>query len=432
MTAADEFSASGERFCEQFLAIVVVPAKNEAERIFACLAALANQRDSFGAPLPAGMFEILVYANNCSDATVKVARACAAISPQPIKVVCEDLPPERSNAGMARKRAMDCAADRLRESASRESFILTTDADSCVSPDWFAATLAAFAQGADCVAGYVDADPSEMMTLGAAFLRRARLEDRYARAVAEIYALSDPRPHDPWPNHRVSSGASIAVTTHAYLSVGGLPERAVGEDAALTYALECAGFRVRHAMGVQVYTSCRFDGRAEGGAADTMRHRHAVEDAPCDDDLEPALFVARRALYKGALRQLRERGLLHRRDLRPRLLSRSSTNDCLFCAGDEAPFEQFWTQLVAASPCFEKRVALRPSDLPRQIRRAQMILGRLRSADRHRRRSGDAINLLGRVGAQTPEPSPAPLVLRNQRADCGTESILFRAEPHEL
>ena len=34
-----------------------------------------------------------------------------------------------------------------------------------------------------------------------------------------------------------------------------------------------------------------------------MRHRHAVPDAPCDEDIEPALQATRRALCKGFLRE---------------------------------------------------------------------------------------------------------------------------------
>jgi hypothetical protein len=39
------------------------------------------------------------------------------------------------------------------------------------------------------------------------------------------------------------------------------------------------------------------------GAADTMRHRHAVPDAPCDEEIETALRATRRALYKRFLRE---------------------------------------------------------------------------------------------------------------------------------
>jgi hypothetical protein len=374
-------SVTDKRFVNDIpSAIVAIPAKNEAERIFACLAALATQRDRRGAPIPENCFEILVFANGCNDATAEVAEACAGACPYPIIVMQENPSAEVSSAGWARKRALDSAADHLRRASRGDALLLTTDADSCVSPTWIDETLRAFAEGVDCVAGYVDAHPAEIFGLGPRFLRRARLEDEYLRIIAEIYAICDPRSHDPWPNHRVSSGASLAVALRAYDAVGGLPERPLGEDVALTHALECAGFKVRHTMAVQAYTSCRFDGRARGGAADTMRHRHAVDDAPCDDDVEPAFQAARRALCKGALRRLCARGLLHADDLSPWLgTSLRAERETLSRLGSEGRFEEFWTRFVSASPSLNRCIVLRPADLPWQIERGRMILRRLRS-----------------------------------------------------
>jgi cellulose synthase/poly-beta-1,6-N-acetylglucosamine synthase-like glycosyltransferase len=322
----------------QLRVAVAVPARNEAERIEACLASLARQRDSCGAPLPASLLTVLVYANDCTDGTADTVRAWAGRTAFPVRLVVEAGSSREAHAGRARKRAMDLAADILEREGAPDSFVLTTDADTCVSPTWLDATLAAFAEGADAVAGYVDVHPLEMMALAPTFLTRSRLEDRYLRLVSEIYAICDPRPHDPWPNHRFSSGASLAVRLAAYRAVGGLPAEPVGEDAAFTRNLEAAGFRVRHSLLVQVSTSPRFDGRAAGGTADTMRHRHETSDATCGDDLEPALLVTRRALLQGRAR----RGDAHRAD---------------------AP-----------------RRPLRPADLPRQIARAESILRRLRSA----------------------------------------------------
>ncbi len=366
---------AGNRF-----AIVAIPANNEADRIEACLAALAVQRDRFGAPLPAGSFEVLVFANNCVDGTAAAVRAVAAASPHPVVLVEERLAPEKSNAGWARKRAMDLAADRLIAGNRHDALILTTDADSLVGLTWIDATRHAVVAGADAVAGYIDAHPLEMLRLGPGLMGRGRLEDRYLRLVAEIEAICDPRPHDPWPNHRVSSGASLAVTLPAYLAIGGLPPKPVGEDAALTAVLDAAGFRVRHAMDVCVSTSCRFDGRARGGAADTMRHRHAVLEAPCDGDLEPALSAVRRALCKGLLRRHHDAGTLGAVRWAERLGIAARDAEALVAGGTRAGFEDLWTRAVEASPALRRRHVLRPSDLPRQIERAATCIRLLRGA----------------------------------------------------
>jgi Glycosyl transferase family 2 len=360
--------------------LVAIPANDEIERIEACLAALAVQRDRRGVPLASSSFEVLVFANNCTDGTVEAASSFVAGMPQRLTVISENLPSDRANAGWARKRAMDLAAARLKDEDPLSGVILTTDADSCVAPTWISETLRAFDQGADCVAGYIDAHPAEMLRLGPAFLQRGRLEDRYLVAIAEIYARCDPRPHDPWPNHRVASGASLAVTLSAYLQIGGLPPCPVGEDSALTQALEQAGMRVRHSMDVCVSTSCRFAGRAKGGAADTMQHRHAVVDAPCDPDMEPAFAIVRRALCKGRLRRSADDGQLAHGPWAGRLGLTSAAADHLLATLASEGFEPFWRELAEISPMLSRRILLRPSDLPRQIERADMLLRHLRGA----------------------------------------------------
>ncbi|MBI5132568.1 MAG: glycosyltransferase family 2 protein [Rhodopseudomonas palustris] len=356
-------------------AVVAIPAHNEAERIRRCLSALAMQRDEAGAPVPAGAFDILIFANNCSDATADVVRSFAASVPHPVVVIEERLPPHERSAGAARKRAMDLAAARLTERDGPDSVILTTDADSCVAPTWFAATMRELHGGADCVAGYIDAEPLEIVGLGSAFLARGRLEDTYLRQLAEIDARCDPRPHDPWPNHRVSSGASLALTLAAYRAIGGLPSRPVGEDSALTAALERAGFKVRHSMAVTVLTSCRLDGRAQGGAADTMRLRHEQTDAPCDDDLEPALQATRRSIYRGHLRRMLAEQPAHRDLPRGWQVSKAAMRSL---AEPGVVFEEAWQRICRDSPALQRGAPLRPSDLPRQIAVANLILRQLR------------------------------------------------------
>jgi hypothetical protein len=354
------------------LSVVAVPAHNEARYIGGCLAALALQRDEAGAPIAPGCFEILIFANNCTDATAAVARQASESIPHPVRVVEEDMPLGQLNAGWARKRAMDLAAARVAEVAPVRGLVLTTDADSRVAPTWFAATLREFEKGVDCVAGYIDAFAEDYIALGGEFVARGRLEDTYLRYLAEINARCDPTPHDPWPNHRVSSGASLAVSLAAYSAVGGLPARPVGEDSALTETLVRAGFKVRHSMDVCVTTSCRFDGRATGGAADTMRHRHAVPNAPCDEDVEPALQAARRSLCKGFLRERWTNGPNARPW--PAALAATSGMADILDGGRGGSFEDMWDAVCDRSPALRRGAPLRPSDLPRQIAVAKMIL----------------------------------------------------------
>ena len=226
-------------------------------------------------------------------------------------------------------------------------------------------------EGADCVAGYIDAEPLEIVDLGATFLARGRLEDTYLSQIAEIYARCDPRPHDPWPNHRVSSGASLAVRLSAYHAVGGLPAKALGEDIAFTELLDRNGFKVRHAIDVSVVTSCRLDGRASGGAADTMRHRRDVPDAECDEELEAALQTLRRAVMRGLLRRAWQEKECEQA-LR-RLSYAPGAAVSIRCG-----FSDAWEELCRHHPGLKRGRPLRPSDLPRQTATARLILRHLR------------------------------------------------------
>lgn len=350
-------------------AVVAIPARNEAERIVRCLAALAIQRDRLGAPIEAGSFGVLLLVNNSNDGTAAAARQLASEVPFSLEVLDVTLL-QNATAGGARRRAMDEAATRMRGACS-EGILLTTDADSVVTPTWYADNLAHLENGADCVAGYIDAEPAEIVSHGPAFLSRGRFEDTYLRLVAEIYAHCDPRPHDPWPNHRVSSGASLAVRLSAYDAIGGMPDNALGEDGAFTALLDEGGFRVRHALDVSVLTSCRLDGRAGGGAADTMRYRRDVPDAPCDADLEPASAALCRATMRGLLRRSFQQNKPEQ--AMRRLLGWSRT--------DRKPAETFmqaWKELEARHPNLRRAKMLRPSDLPRQIAAAKFILRHLR------------------------------------------------------
>lgn len=347
-------------------AVVAIPARNEAERIGRCLAALAVQRDRLGAPITTGNFSVLLLVNNSVDETAEAARRMLPNLPYSLEVLETTLP--NATAGSARRRAMEEAAARF-HGGSGCCVLLTTDADSVVSPSWYANNMRHLESGVDCVAGYIDAEAPELVSLGSAFLARGRLEDTYLRLVAEIYALCDPRPHDPWPNHRVSSGASLAVKLAAYDAVGGMPDKALGEDVAFTTLLDEGGFKVRHALDVSVLTSCRLDGRANGGAADTMRHRRDVPDAPCDSELEPALATLRRAVMRGFLRSASLEQKIGQ--AASRLMGGEPIDNA-------ATFVTAWQEVQARHSKLRRGAPLRPSDLPRQIAIAKFILRHIR------------------------------------------------------
>ncbi|RYI11876.1 MAG: glycosyltransferase family 2 protein, partial [Acetobacteraceae bacterium] len=96
--------------------LVVIPARDEADRITECLAALAGQ----GA-------DVLVVANNCTDDTADLAlRAGAAV----IGCTIAD-----GGVGAARRLGV---AEGMRRSTNLR-WLMTSDADCLVAPDWVGA-----------------------------------------------------------------------------------------------------------------------------------------------------------------------------------------------------------------------------------------------------------------------------------------------------
>ncbi|GGE13935.1 hypothetical protein GCM10011529_20430 [Polymorphobacter glacialis] len=280
---------------------VAIPAHDEAERIAACIAALAAQPRA--ADRIAG---VIVYANNCRDDTAAIARACPA--PFPLIVVEAEHPPERAHIGWARRGATDAAIARLTEIGRPDGIVAGTDADSRVATGWLAAMHAAFAAGADAVAGAIDIDPDDDASLGG--VARRRDEAAYANAVARVAAHLDPLPHDPYPNHIWAWGANLAVRAPVLAAVGGIPLVDLAEDHALHRALLHHDARIRHTLDARVWTSGRSDGRAPGGFADLLTSYAVEPGALADFELEPAAIAWRRARLRGTARRLWQGGEL--------------------------------------------------------------------------------------------------------------------------
>jgi hypothetical protein len=290
--------------------MVAISARDEAAHIGACLDALARQIDVAGAPLPPGSFGILLLLNNCRDETAVIAARCAETMAFPLRIVEWELPLSHANARAARRLAMDAAAGWLMAGDKAGGAILTTDADSVVASDWVFRHRDAFGLGVDAVAGLVIDEPDEHRRLPTALTHRGWLEDRYGELLTELRSRLDPETSDPWPRHAMASGASLGVTLAAYRSVGGVQLQPLGEDRALLQALEHRDAWIRHCLATQVTTSCRLDGQAKGGMADTIRQRIADPNAFCDEALEPVLYAIHRDYWRGSLRRQHALGQL--------------------------------------------------------------------------------------------------------------------------
>ncbi|WP_312893118.1 glycosyltransferase [Ancylobacter sonchi] len=350
-------------------AIVALPARDEGDRIEACLAALLAQSSEAAADGRAS-FGIVLLANNCRDATVSRARQQLAGAGVPHRVHDIRLPPNRANAGFARGLALDLARLWL-EHAGDEGALLTTDADTLVKSDWIRRNLEGLSAGCGAVAGRFELDPVEEALLPAHLRRRRRIEAAYEVALLTLSALLDPVPHDPWPNHWTTSGASFALTLSAYRKIGGQPDVKVSEDKALALALACHDIPIRHDPTIVVSTSARLEGRAAGGCATTLKRRCEAHDSPGDEKLEALPAALRRVILRRRFRQAFTTDF------------RAAEWECRLAMppgslqdGTPRHFGEAWRKVEALCPLLARR-PLRPVEMERHLLAAQRMLAGL-------------------------------------------------------
>ena len=239
---------------------VIVPAKDEEHTLDNTLRALYHQVDQQGTPISKRWYEIIVFANNCTDNTAGIARQFAANHPDvALHIIEHQLLAPQAHVGYVRRVLMDEAYRRLCTLGSLRGVIASTDGDTTVSPTWIHYTLQAIEQGADVVGGRIIAEPQQAG-------RRYYLQDvSYRYLQAQIESIIDPDPVDPWPRHFQNFGPSLAVTAELYARAGRLPVLPSLEDVRFYEALQRCDARIRHCPQVQVSTSARTRGRVAFG-----------------------------------------------------------------------------------------------------------------------------------------------------------------------
>ncbi|MGB6168197.1 MAG: glycosyltransferase family A protein, partial [Geitlerinemataceae cyanobacterium] len=251
---------------------IIVPVRNEADGIETTLEALAHQTDLKGKSFDFRRYEVIVFANNCTDNSAAIVTQFARKNPNIVlHIVEKNLSPEESYIGRVRQMLMDEAYRRLMRLGRLRGVIASTDGDTQVDRTWVAATLAEIRNGADAVGGRIVTEKVDRHRLDpytrACYLRAVG----YNFLISQLEAYLDPDPFDPLPRHYQHMGASFAVTAQIYGRSGGLPAVQSSEDIALYQRLMRVGARFRHSLEVRVTTSARQVGRTDMGMANQLQ-----------------------------------------------------------------------------------------------------------------------------------------------------------------
>ncbi|MBW4521919.1 MAG: glycosyltransferase [Scytolyngbya sp. HA4215-MV1] len=284
---------------------VIVPVRNEAETLEQTLTALASQVELDEQRFHPDRYEVILFANNCSDDSAAIGLEFARTHPHLVlHVVAQTLPASEAYIGRVRQLLMDEAYRRFLYLKRPRGIIASTDGDSQVSATWIAAIRYEIKQGADAVGGRILSDLRGRADLDR-YTRTCYLREvGYQFLISELEAYLDPDPFDPLPRHFQHYGASLAVTAEMYALAGGMPPVHTPEDVAFYQALRRVNAHFRHSPLVRVTTSTRQTGRAPQGLANQLAQWKKMGQHQQCFLVEPAQAWITRFRARNQLRQL--------------------------------------------------------------------------------------------------------------------------------
>jgi glycosyltransferase involved in cell wall biosynthesis len=240
---------------------VVVPARNEAERIGACLrSVLASAKHCSRVSI----CYTVVVADTCDDGTAGIARD--VLSHRGGVIECR-----AGSVGRSRALGTQAVLQYLSERPASKIWLANTDADTEVPVDWLDRQLAFAEGGYHGVAGIVTVDT---------ICHDGR--DVAESLMADYQVLPD-------GTHTHVHGANMGVRADAYLEAGGWSNSPLAEDHCLWRRLRQHGSRLAATASLQVKTSGRLEGRAAGGFAATLRKKLAALHFDVTSDLVTAI-----------------------------------------------------------------------------------------------------------------------------------------------
>jgi glycosyltransferase involved in cell wall biosynthesis len=231
------------------LVVVVIPVRDEAERIAACLDALAAAVETvagdLAGPIRPRVRTVLVL-DRCADGTAAIASTYPWV---------ETVLSSAGRVGAARAIGVRHAL-RQESVAPERIWVATTDADSRVPRDWLSHQLDHAARGADLFRGLVEPDQDECGP--AAY-------DAWFKGYVQV------------DGHAHVHGANLGIRGDAYALCGGFDHLAAfDEDVTLSRNAQHERLTVVASAQARVATSGRLQGRVNGGGF--ARYLHAMND----------------------------------------------------------------------------------------------------------------------------------------------------------
>lgn len=203
------------------LVTVIVPARDEEDKIAACLQAISRQT------YPKDKFEVLLVNDHSEDATVSIAENIAKSFPG-LRIL---------HLGEVQGPAYKKAAVALGISEAKGEIILTTDADCVMGAEWLSSMLAHFEPDTGMVSGPV------ALTGNKLFQRFQALEFMGLQLVG-AGGIADGKP-------TMCNGANLAYRKEVFEEVGGfagIDHIASGDDELLMHKIAASGtWKVRFA-----------------------------------------------------------------------------------------------------------------------------------------------------------------------------------------
>ncbi len=233
-----------------FDVIVVIPARNEEERIEACLRSVLTACEK--AKRKARRVGVVVVADGCTDSTTEIARSVLSSRPFSSVVECDI-----GNVALVRALGVSVGRTIPGTIGPERTWLANTDADTTVPPDWLLQHLDAARRKLQAIAGVVDVQSFDGLPAIA------------QQHFIQTYTALLPNQGD----HSHVHAANLGVRLDAYDDVGGWGCLPRSEDRDLWTRLQQRGARIESPTYLRVVTSGRAIGRVPGGFAECLRQQ---------------------------------------------------------------------------------------------------------------------------------------------------------------